>query len=773
MEPIPVRHGVGVLVHNGNGARGEAVNEYRDALALRDRLFPGAGGPLVVTKVVPPVPASPHVDRPGVVEALDRAIGRPITQIVAPAGFGKTSALVQWVSGQPPGFASWLTLSGIDAGQFVPYLIWSVAMADPEAAKEGARQFRQGATPSVVLAGLVAGVWRLGREVVTVFDDLHATDDPAVYGLIDRLVESLPGNWRLILASRTPPSLAMAKRRASLELSEVGAAELALAPAEVQEILTQVYGVDLDFSDAETVCRYTGGWPAGVSFAGLAARHSSQDGLDNSHRDIDQFLTTEILPDLPASHFALLRRTSLLAELSPELCDELLGRADSAVILEDLLDRRLFIEQLSPGLCRTTDLFAGYLRRWFGSESTGEASQLCTAAGRSYEAQGRLVDALRCALAAEEWAMACRLLTGCGYRLLQQGRSGAVLEWMKRIPPEVSLAHPQSLLIGADAANAQGDFALASEYVARVERVTGYSQPDDARSLIAGTTALRCYEAFRTGRLRRAAVLVASLDSYGTDEVQRQLRIESIGSDSARQLTLAAHYYYATGGLVQMRRVLTSAAAAPPSALAAVPRLGYQSLLEFHDGSASAAAELARGAIRLERDRTEPSAGSVVPWMVLGWAGTDEEAVQAAQIVDGLAVRLGTPGIEICAMLLRAEVAARAGMSAEARDALERACTIVAILQDPSPYPMWEAIQRGRVDAAYSRVDAARITEREKDVLQLLARGLDRKEIARELAISHNTVSTHRRNAFRKLAASDRDDALKRAITHGLIDPAK
>jgi ATP/maltotriose-dependent transcriptional regulator MalT len=303
---------------------------------------------LLATKLHVPRPRPGFLARPRLTERLNQGTTGALTLACAPAGFGKTSLLGDWARRQP---LAWLSL---DSGDSDPARFWRYVAAALDGRRPGVRErvdalFQGGQPPlEAVLAVLVNQLVTGPEAVVLVLDDYHLVEERSVHDGLAGLLERLPPQLRLVLASRADPPLALARLRAGGQLAELREAELRFSAEEAAALLRTAVGAGLPEAAVAALGERTEGWVAGLQLAALSL--PGQDdvgafvaGFSGSHRFVLDYLAEEVLDRQPEPLRAFLLETSLLERLSGGLCDAVTGRSDSQALLERAERANLFL----------------------------------------------------------------------------------------------------------------------------------------------------------------------------------------------------------------------------------------------------------------------------------------------------------------------------------------------------------------------------------------------------------------------------------------------
>jgi LuxR family maltose regulon positive regulatory protein len=330
---------------------------------------------LLTTKLYVPRPVPSLVPRPRLSKQLEEGIGRKLTLISAPAGFGKTTLLSEWRmtrlgSEWPVGWVS-LDEGDNDPVLFFTYLVAALRMvqADVGEAPLGLLQSLQGPPLRSVLTILLNELAAIPKGFVLVFDDYHVIENRTIHDAIAFLLDHMPPQMHLIISSRPDPPLPLARLRAKSDLAELRPADLRFEPEEVATFLNGMVGFDLSADDVAALDERTEGWIAGLQLVALSLQGERDipnfiNEFTGTHRYILDYLAEEVLHRQPEDVRDFLLRTAILGLLSGPLCDALTGRSDSQQKLEDLEQANLFLVPLDHQRrwYRYHHLFSDFLR---------------------------------------------------------------------------------------------------------------------------------------------------------------------------------------------------------------------------------------------------------------------------------------------------------------------------------------------------------------------------------------------------------------------------
>jgi LuxR family transcriptional regulator, maltose regulon positive regulatory protein len=445
---------------------------------------------VLATKLYVPRTPAGLVSRPRLAEALDEGVAGALILVSAPAGFGKTALLADWVPGEGRP-AGWLSL---DAGDNDPVRFWRHAAAALDRVCPGIGE-RVGRLlvpplplslegPVTALINELAGGPDQGE--VLVLDDYQVIEAGAVHASVGFLLEHRPPGLCLVLAGRSDPPLPLARLRARGQLTELRSADLRFTVDEAAALLRRVAGADLPGESVVALAGRTEGWAVGLQLAGLSLRgHHDAAGFvaafSGSHRYILDYLTEEVLDRQPEQVRAFLLETSVLERLSGELCDAVTGRTGGQAVLEAIEQANLFLTPLDGvrGWWRYHQLFADLLRARLQQQQPGTLPALHRAAAAWWEAQGLVHQAIGHALAAGQAAWAARMIEQHFDAFLERAEGAMVDRWVAALPAELVRRRPRLRLAQAAWVMLSGRVDESERLLADAERALerGGDQP--------------------------------------------------------------------------------------------------------------------------------------------------------------------------------------------------------------------------------------------------------------------------------------------------------
>lgn len=411
---------------------------------------------VLATKLYVPPPRHKVVLRTRLVDRLSEGRRGRLTLVSAPAGSGKTSLLSEWVAvcGLP---IAWLSLDAADREptRFLTYVIAALQRVRSDLGTSILDSLQSPQPPSTesLLPSLLNEIAAIPDDLVLVLDDYHLAASPGVDNVVALLLDHLPSQLHIVIATREDPRLPLARYRVQGRLSELRAADLRFTPAEAAEFLNDVMSLDLCAEDVSALATRTEGWVAGLQLAALSMqRHQDTAGFIRSysggHRLVLDYLVEEVLQQQPERVQAFMLATSILDRLCGPLCEAVAGTPSGTGQdrLTALERANLFVVPLDNERLwyRYHHLFGELLRkqlsqRWTAEEIAGlylRASEWC-------ESNSMTFDAFRYAVLANDLDRAERLIESPTIGLHLRGVAVPVLDWLSSLPRPVLDARPR------------------------------------------------------------------------------------------------------------------------------------------------------------------------------------------------------------------------------------------------------------------------------------------------------------------------------------------
>jgi ATP/maltotriose-dependent transcriptional regulator MalT len=739
---------------------------------------------LTQTKLETPAPRR-LVPRPRLLTRLSAGEPRRLTLVRAPAGWGKTTLLAEWAASElePRPFA-WLAL---DPGDNDPVLFWSYAIAALRGVAPGIgeRPLALLRAPGVdlgreMLPLLINELARWPEPLVLAIDDYHVIHNDEIHEQMELLVEHLPPQLEVVLASRTEPPLPLARLRVRGELAEVDARALSFSDEEAEALVNELHALELDREDVTLLRERTEGWAAGLYLAVLSlGRHADRRGFvaafAGDDRHVVDYLGAEVLAGQPEEVRSFLLRTALLDRFCAPLCEAVTGESGAAEMLERVERSNYFLVPLDNRRewYRYHHLFRDLLKLELEASEPEALPVLHRRAAAWLLEHGLVSEAIHHAVAAGDVDWASDLIARHWLEFTNAGQRPTAEGWLAALPPETVPADARLCLAAAWLAFSAGRMDEVLPWTDAAERAP-LPAPirDGTTSVAAGVATLRAsYHLLvgdfgRTRRYAREAMEVEEFPAWY--------------AVAANCLGTALYWLGDVGEAVELLRE-TVELGREEMPIVVMFALGHLALIAVERGDwASAAEHAGRSEAVIEACGAEEywasSRARVARGRLLERLGELEAA--EAQLERGLALaRRGTGPVEVAyALLSLARVRGALGRTEDARALLAEAHRLIAACPDPGPLARellaaTEAALGASAGPGRRSLEALseELTERELTVLRLLATDLSQREIGHELYLSLNTVKSHSRRIFHKLGVSGREEAVARGRERGLI----
>jgi LuxR family transcriptional regulator, maltose regulon positive regulatory protein len=726
------------------------------------------------TKLVPSSARPGHILRSALTARIVQA-SAPVTIINAPAGYGKTTLLSQCASAfECP--VAWVSLDDGDDDPVV--LLTEIAIAvdrlvpiDPLVFK-----FLQSRVPPLraeVLPRLLNSLSD-APELALLLDDLHVVGAGPSADMLALLCEHLPPNVRIVLAARGVPQLPLGRLRTRGCLLELGAADLALDPAEARDALDAAH-VSLHAGAFELLCERTEGWAAGLYLAALTAGESSNPSravreFGGDDRHVFDYFSSELLARQPASHLSFLLQTSVLDRFSAPLCDAVLQQTDSARLLTELEQSNLFLVPLDHrrGWFRYHHLFGEMLRSELARIEPGTEAGLHERASRWHEERGNVPEAIEHALVGDR-RRAADLLARNMRQLFNTGYQATIRRWLATFSDADMTDSPAVAIGAAWVTGLLGERVETHRYAALFE-ATSYSAAlpfgeSSTQSAVARLKATLGWEG--VSQMRQEAEFAYHSEPPGTQA--RKRAAASLGGN-----------LWLRGRSAQACELLDEATTLGESgANTAVFALGLLGLIHLEvRRPAEAEANVRDGFALIERCELPDclaTTGLLAARACLSIERNDHAGAIAdlASAMRQLPVEAAMPWWSIALQTFAGRVARTLGKLDQADALLAQARREITRYPDAGILPNLLSSEERALDTARQAASILwqPLTEAELRVLELAPTHLTLEQIGRDRFISRNTVKSHLKSIYGKLNVSSRGEAVARAQAIGLLRP--
>jgi len=402
---------------------------------------------LILTKLnIPPI-RTRLLDRHRLVRMLQDGIDRRLTLISAPAGFGKTSLVCQWIE-QHKVRAAWYSLdeNDNDPSLFFRYFLTALQSQD-KSLKVAFKPLLHGQKMPQgrdVMAQVIHHLENVSAKVFVVLDDYHTIQSKAIHEAMHDLLQNIPPQMHMIITTRHDVPFPVARLRAKGEMTEIRAADLRFTDEEAERFFHEVMQIDLTATEVDRLCEKTEGWIIGLRMAGLSLqeredRDKPAAGFTGTDRFILDYLTEEVLARQPEEIQAFLVRTSILRRLNPDLCREVAGMKNASALMDRLQRKDLFLVPLDEEgrWHRYHHLFAESLQRRLDHSEPGSAEDLHRKAALWYAKNGYPEEAFQHAFESRDLEFAADLLEDHLFSYLIEYEFAAARRWLERMPEEI------------------------------------------------------------------------------------------------------------------------------------------------------------------------------------------------------------------------------------------------------------------------------------------------------------------------------------------------
>jgi len=436
--------------------------------------------------------------------------------ISASAGFGKTTLVSEWIAGCKRPVA-WLSLDegDNDPTRFLTYLVAALQtiLANIGAGVLAALQSPQPLPTELLLTTLLNEIAAIPDNFILVLDDYHVIDSEPIDQALTFLLDHMPPQMRLVIATREDPTLPLARLRVRGQLTELRAVDLRFTAAEAADFLNRMMGLNLRDADIAALEARTEGWIAGLQLAALSMQGRSDtagfiQAFTGSHRFVLDYLAGEVLERQPERVRNFLLQTAILDRLSGSLCEAVTTQDGGRVMLETLERDNLFVVPLDDRRqwYRYHHLFAEVLKTRLIEAQPEQVSSLHRRASAWYEQNGFQPDAVRHALAAEDFVCAAGLIEMAWSAMDLSSHSSTWLGWAKALPdglicarPVLSVGYAWALLDGGELEASEARLRDAERCLEAPTDQMVVVDKEQFRSLPASIATARAYRSLALG----------------------------------------------------------------------------------------------------------------------------------------------------------------------------------------------------------------------------------------------------------------------------------
>ncbi len=399
---------------------------------------------ILATKLYIPTLRPNHVSRQSVLEHLDENLNYKLTVVAAPPGYGKTSLLSIW-SQEREIPTSWLSLDSDDndPALFLQYLIAALQTINSKTgtASLALLQSPQLSSKTAILSALINDLAKIQDNFILILDDYHWIEQQEVHESLNYLIDHMPPQMHIIIASRSDPPLQLSQLRVRNQLLEIRQSDLRMKPEEAEEFLNSSMGLNLSNAQVDILDSRTEGWVAGLQLAALSLREREDidafiNTFSGSHRFVIDYLADEVIANQPPEVRSFLRNTAILDRFSAPLCDDLIEGDNAKDILRYLEETNLFLIPLDDQRewYRYHHLFQDYLR--VEIEGENQAALHEKAAGW-FIAHELLPEAVKHAILSGDDDLAIQVISQAAPLAIEKGTFVSLFGWFDALPDEV------------------------------------------------------------------------------------------------------------------------------------------------------------------------------------------------------------------------------------------------------------------------------------------------------------------------------------------------
>ena len=679
---------------------------------------------LLRTKLSLPPVRTDRIARPRLVQRFSASLERRMLLVCAPAGYGKTTLLGEWLVSQADDEQSfgWFSLDEDDNDpvRFLTYLVAAFSTIESVNLDDLLAQLLAPQPPpsKVALTALLSRLEAFAGRIALILDDYHLINAQPIHEAVSFLLDHLPSHVRLVITSREDPPLPLARLRGRDQLVEIRADDLRFTPEEAALFLRHMLGIDLSAEQIAELDARTEGWIAGLQLVALALRGRDDvtgfiAAFTGSHRFILDYLTEEVLNRQPEEVRAFLLQTSILSRMNGSLCDAVTGRTDSQQMLEQIERGNLFLIPLDDERYwyRYHHLFGDMLRNSLNRSQANVIGDLHLHASIWFEQAGWLGEAIEHAFSGRDDERAAHLIEQYGDRLRLRRDVTLVQRYLDRFQEEIHSAHPKLELIHAFMLARSGSFGEAERRLERAEQglVTGNSIiVDGERSALQGQAAA----------IRATIWLQQGTDGARTVEAGLQAFSLLPESDvywrSWTAIIVGIAYFTLQGNVIEGERWLNIAyrlGEMSEDAFIQMTALFHLANIAFIRGQLTQVENRCETLLRFAQEpasRGQPAAGyghlgrSWLRYIRNDFTGALEEAVTAKRIIqDHMIDRVVIGCYVILALLANAQ-----GSTADAHELMQQAADIVRkddmklMYVSLGAWRAWFWLQHGEADRA-------------------------------------------------------------------------
>ncbi len=485
---------------------------------------------LLQTKLFAPLVPPELVSRPRLIERFEAGLHRKLTLVSAPAGFGKTTLLTEWAhrhredsqSQLPVGWVS-LDKDDNDPSRYWTYFISALQTIYPDLGQSLTAMIQSPQPPPVesFLTSLINEITEKTEPFLLILDDYHIIENKAVHHAMTFLLENMPPQMHLVIASRTNPTLPLARLRGRGQLNEFSAGDLRFNFNEIETFFNEVMHLGLSDEGVKALEDRTEGWVASLQMAAISMKGHNDipkfiDSFSGSQRYVLDYLTEEVFSRQPSDVQSFLLETSVLDRLTAPLCDAVTKRNDAVEKLDYLETANLFLVPLDEerSWFRYHHLFADLLRNQLNRLQPDLPPLLHHRASQWFEHEGLTAEAVDHSLAAGDLERAANLIEAIAVPMITvESKVSTIPRWLAKLPDELITTRPWLCIALASARMAVGRLDDVEPLLQSVENLLSTTKVEETSEALADRTRIRSV----------AMALRVSASTQGDIDIRRTL----------------------------------------------------------------------------------------------------------------------------------------------------------------------------------------------------------------------------------------------------------
>lgn len=721
--------------------------------------------------------------------------GKNMTLVSAPAGYGKSTLLTEWVTAYK-GRVAWLSLDERDNTplRFWIYLVTALETVSKSFGRDMLQilESAQDFDSNRFLTALVNEVSTFEQSAILVLDDFHVISNSDIHAGMHFLLEHLSPSLHLVIATRTDPPLPLSRLRVRGQLTEIRIADLRFDVEEASSFLNDLMKLELAESDIRALETRTEGWIAGLQLAALSmqGRDDTQAFIRNftgSQHFVLEYLVEEVLQRQPESLQKFLLETCILQRMSAPLCNAITGSTESAEMLADLRRRNLFVIPLDGEhyWFRYHHLFAEFLKSHLERTLPDNLPALHRRAAEWFQSNNYAEDALRHAFAIPDYPYASRLMVDNWRRIYHQGRLNTAVDWLDSLPPDFIRQSPPLSVAYCWTLFVRGDYDRIEAYLDEItqtfEQMAGAGQlPKDHPEyniILQQVILLRAVVMRHHGDVHTALKEIEQL--LPTIEGLRQMLGEVVADMGYTACYSQMGYTYVAAS--DLERAADTLGRVSPHARKCgnILALAHTTIELARISLLLGRLEQAEKICRDELSLTGQAAYADYPAFCLVHLGLAnvlrekkvwDEAEQHLRQGLETAQKSGHQYYLAQGYLIAARLHHAQGKTDQAQEDMRKAEQIAEAIHNRFLNDaLAQTRQALKPKAASSQPLIEPLSEREREVLSLICAGKSNQEIADELFIALDTVKRHANNIYGKLSVKRRAQAILEARRLGLV----